>query len=233
MKKLVFIALGLLMATSAAMCADVEGASSGVFVNPVYQVNGAPYGVGVGTSTFSWGDADGFGVGKSSLSFTGNAISSAFETPFKIGTLSFFNGTITTNTAANSVDLKVNMALTTPSGINQNYIFGLNLITTPNNTGTADGDADYVIFPSSYGSGSFNVGGVDYYLALTGFENASTGGYYDNGNLVGFHVWEGYRSSADLYGKLTVVPNPTVPEASSLALAAPALLGLLGLRRRK
>lgn len=55
---------------------------------------------GVGTLTFSWGAGD-----PSSLSFAGTSFDTKPNTVFKLGTLTFHNGTITSGTAADSVTL--------------------------------------------------------------------------------------------------------------------------------
>jgi len=81
----------LLTAISAAptLADDVVGSATATFVNP------QPGGVvtGVGTNAFTYGDPGGFGTGPNSLTFAGVGFSSAFETPFKVGTLTYFNGT--------------------------------------------------------------------------------------------------------------------------------------------
>jgi hypothetical protein len=234
MKILCIVALLILtvVGTSFAVTFDVTGTTGSAFLNPVYEPNGAAWGVfGPGNISFQWGDPGTFGVGSSKLTFAGTPFQGYFETPFKIGTLTYFNGTNVLQTAATNIDLRIQLALTTPTTVSPYYDFGLGLITTPDTNGPI---ADYVLFPSSFGSGAdFLYGGNSYTLQLTGFQNASSGGYFDTGGeLIGFHVDEGATATADLYGKLTVNRN-VVPEAGTLGLAFSGLVGILGFARRR
>lgn len=212
---------------------DVEGTTGSAFVNPVYEANGLPWGVfGPGNISFQWGNPADFGVGANYLVFAGNPFQGFFETPFKVGTLTYFNGTTELGTAATAIDLRILLALTTPTAVSPYYDFGLGLITTPDTNGPIP---DYVLFPSSFGSGTdFVYNGNAYTLQLTGFQNASAGGYFDTGgDLIGFHVDEGAAATADLYGKLTVNRDNVVPEAGTLGLALSGLIGILGFARRR
>jgi hypothetical protein len=77
------------------------GNTSGVFVNP------SPASAvvsGVGTNNFSWGTAF---PDQSWLSFTGGNFDTTPNTPFKLGSLTFHNGTIVGGTGADSVSFDV------------------------------------------------------------------------------------------------------------------------------
>jgi len=139
------------------------GADTGIFMNP------GPASVtvnGVGTSTFSWGVAQ---PDQSSLSFSGGAFDTSPNTPFKLGKLTFHNGTIASDTGATSVTLDVSMNFTNVPEKN----FDLNIpLTIVNTVNTSDpiASADYVTI-NGYGF-TFNVlegttAAVDIYAKLT------------------------------------------------------------------
>src|SRR5882672_4855975 len=134
-----------------------SGDSSGTFVNPV-----GPAGIvvtGVGTSHFTWGT--GIGGGPSSLDYNHFPFSGVpAETSFLLGTLTYFNGTIAGGSEANTVDLNLAVNFTDPSGISHSFLYGLQLINTPN-TGDPIASADYVIL-SSFPTTRFDVGGISY-----------------------------------------------------------------------
>ena len=182
----------------------IAGSSSGTFENPIGPVGMVK--TGVGTSTFTWGDADGFGTGPSSLNFTGVTFSGTSNVPFAFGTLDYFNGTIAAYTQADTVDLQVHLAFTTPTGVSQDFTYNLGLVNTPNTT-DPDESADYVYLPTTMPDAYFTQGGVNYTLEFLGF-GALTGGGFTT--VDSFHVYEGDRASAQLLGRVTeqVVPVP-------------------------
>ncbi len=212
-----------------AFAADTEGTSSGTFTNPSYDgPSGSSYDSGIGTNTYAWGDPS---PEQSWLQFNGQAFSADFEQEFVVGNLSYYNGTIVADTGANAIDLTVNLAFTTPAGINEDFTYTLGLVNVPNNNNPPD---DYVYLPTSFSPTVFSVDGTDYTLELLGFYEASEGG---NTQIDKFFVAEGAGANANLHAKITAefppAPDP-VPEASTVALAASGL-GLVGfaIRRRK
>lgn len=221
-----FGCIGALLFSVPAVASDVSGSASGVFNNP--QPGGATVS-GVGTSFFTYGDPDGFGTGPNSLSFTGTgSFSSAFETPFKVGTLTYFNGTTALGTTPTAVDLALSLNFSTPPLGVVPSAFTFNLVSTPNTTDPI-ASADYVYFPSAFSNTVFNIGGTNYTVELTGFQNVtgSAGFLGSNGNTE-FHVEEGGTASADLYAEVTSqipVGVGAVPEPSTWAML---LLGFAG-----
>lgn len=220
-------ALACLNVPTIGRAAVVTGTDSGVFVNPSW----GSVTTGVGTSHFTYGDPNGFGTGPNSLTYAAaNPISSTTETPFKLGTLTYYNGTTSVGTTPDHVDLKINLHLTQPGMINQNFTFTLDLMSTPN-TGNSNQNADYVYFPSSYSSTTFMAGGQTYTLQLLGFANVVGDGFLQS-NSSELHVRESGTATADLMGMVTTHLSP-VPEPTSIASGAVAcLFGLVGMSRR-
>ena len=186
----------------------VEGGGSGVFVNPA----GPPGMVitGVGTNDFAWGNPGPFGTGPSRLTFEGTMFSAITEQEFFLGTLTFYNGTIQLATDADTVDLKINMDLSTPDGMSQSFVYSLELIDTPNVKGTSpEAQADIVNLPRLSPRSIFTIDGIDYTLKLT-FGNVitSNGGFSERDR---FFVYEGQSASAELRGKITACVDPLSP----------------------
>jgi hypothetical protein len=227
MKKLMAVlAVGYCAALGNAWAISVAGDSVGTFINPVAGADNPSMNVaGVGTSSFFWGVGD--GTGPSSLNYLNTPFSSVTETPFKIGTLTYYNGTVILGTAADGVDLNLNVNFTLPSGINQNFLYTMQLITTPN-TGTAQQNADYVIL-STFPDSIFSYSGVTYTLTM-GFENLEGGGFLQTGNEL--HVLEGGTATADLMGTVTTNISGVPEVAPTLGLLGFAMTLLVALRRK-
>ncbi len=227
-RALAALALGLVMA-QAALAQPVSGSTSGVWVDP--NPSAAPIvTAGVGTSIFAWGDSTGFGTPPNSLTFVGGPFNGVLETPFKVGTITYFNGT----TALGSTPDSINLALTLNFGVPalppvvSSYLFTLN--STPN-TGTDDENADFVNLPSAFSSTDFLIGGTTYRVKLTDFENIVGDGFLTS-NALQFHVREGGTASADLFASVTTQPIPE-PETYALMLAGLAAVGAIARRRRQ
>lgn len=203
--------------------AQFIGNSSGTWGDPDPGTNPAPVFSGVGTDTFTWGNANGFGVGANQLSFAGTAFNTGIDSLFKVGDLTYFNGTTALGSTVASVPLNVLLEFTDPFGFDESFGFNFNLVSTPN-TNDPDESADFVFPINSFGSSNFSFNGIDYTLQLTGFSQ-------DGGatSVSEFRVREGERATAAVFGRITAA---SVPEPASMAG-----LGILGIyfivRRQK
>jgi hypothetical protein len=219
------IALALAFAAQAASAADVEGTVSARWEDA------APTSAttsGLGTSTVQWGVPVAPSA-TSSLSFNGATFESAFESPFKLGTVVYRNGTIANDSGAESVSLQVNINFTTPAlGVVANH-FDFRLENTPNVGGDRQA-ADYVWLPDAFGETSFTVDGTVYRVHIAGFDNVVGDGFLTSDNSF-FHVKEGGTAQADLYASVTTLAPVPEPQTYALLMAG---LGLIGwkLRRR-
>jgi hypothetical protein len=218
------IALALALAAQAASAADVEGSVSARWEDA--EPTSATIS-GLGTSTVQWGVPVAPSAA-SSLSFSGGAFASAFEAPFKLGTLVYNNGTIANDTGAESVSLHVDVNFSSLAlGVVTNH-FAFQLENTPN-VGDERQAADYVWLPDNFGETSFTVDGTEYHVRITGFDNVVGDGFLTSDNSL-FHVKEGGMAQADLYASVTTLAPVPEPESYALLFAG---LGLIGLKVRR
>jgi hypothetical protein len=216
------VAIGAVACLSLLIAGNAFGAfsgdSAGTFVNPVGP--GGMMTTGTGTSLFTFGNGTGFNTGPSSLQYQNIAFSGApAETAFQMGTLTYFNGTIQSGSQADSVDLSLAVTFTDPAGINQNFVYLMQLISTPN-TADPNDSADYVIL-GTFPSTTFTSGGNTYTLTMA-FDHLQGGGFIQTGNQ--FHVLEGSSATADLMGTVTQDLSGVVPEPSTYLAGALLLL---------
>lgn len=138
------------------MTLATDGKTSASFNNPG---PGCPPATcaGVGGSAFSWGV--GVNSPPSSLQFSGSNFTPTIGTPFQIGTLTYFNGTIAGGTGVDSIDLNLanSFGFGATFGAPIPLAATLQLINTPNGGIDPAADADFVLFQSGGFSGSFHV----------------------------------------------------------------------------
>lgn len=210
--------------------AQFSGSTSGIFDHPVAGAdNPDSFTTGIGTSSMTWGDADGFGTGPNALTFTGNpSFSTPAETPFSVGTLDYFNGTVAEGTDLDSVGLNIKVNFTVPSLGVESFDFPLTITTTVN-TSDPVASADYITLPPA-SSTTFTVGPETYTLDLS-FGDFSGDGFLEDG---AFHVYEGESATAPVNGVLTTNLNGvTAPDSASTMLLLGGVSGLLCWMRRK
>jgi len=161
------------------------------------------------------------------VQFDGASISAISGSQFKVGDLTYRNGS-TTDSFDGDFPLSVSLNLTSPSSLSPTFSFLFNILNTPNNTGDPVLDGDRLRFSTAgLSSQSFNVGGVDYTLLLTGFSS-------DGGTtfITEFNSPEGSTTRAGLYGKV-ITTAEAVPEPTTMAGLALAGAVLAAARRRQ
>ena len=231
-----FDTLFLAIALSAASlpthaAAPVSGSTSAAWVNPNPGV--APVvTTGVGTSTFTWGQSTGT-TPANSVVFDNSpgTFASVTETPFKVGQVSYFNGTTASGSNPDAVDLALTLHFAQPNlgDIVSDYTFK---IVSTTNTDDPDASADYLYLPSAFSATTFVIGDTTYNVKLTGFSDIVGDGFLASDDLA-LHVREGGTASADLYAVVTsevaAVPEP---QNMALLLAGLGMMGLVARRRR-
>lgn len=200
------------------------GNTTGTFTNPA---PGTAVVSGVGTSSFSWGSGN-----PSSLSFAASTFDTSPNTVFKLGTLTFHNGTITSNSGADAVTFNAKLHFDNVPEKDFALSSVFSLLNTPN-TNDPVASADQVSI-GSWGY-TFNVlegatASVDVMAKLSTGLTPSSAGTQSGAALIGADPFE---PSPDY--KLTIVglANPTsggfvtsVPEAEAWALFSAGLLVL-------
>ena len=163
------------------------GTDTGAFINP-----GPPGSTvtGVGTNSFTWGTGAGIpGGAPSSMSFSGGSFNATINTPFDLGTVTYYNGSNTND--ADSVTLNISVDLTNVPEKDFTLSVPLTLVNTPN-TSDPIASADTVSF-GNFGY-SFHVeegdaATVDLYATLSSSLAGSPAGtgtdslYSPNDNL--------------------------------------------------
>jgi hypothetical protein len=199
-KKLIasVMAIFFWLASGSIAYADFYGSTSGVWIDPVPDGSN-PVFSGVGTSKFEWGDP--IGTPPNSLQFGGDSFDTLPETVFKLGTVTYFNGSVWQSSTASAVTLAITLDIQFRARSIREITFLLELNSTTN-TGDEWGDADFVYFPNSLPEENFVFDSTNYKLEMIGFSR-------DGGEtmLKEFHVREDHETSADLYGWITAI-NP-------------------------
>ncbi|MEZ0233177.1 MAG: choice-of-anchor K domain-containing protein [Methylophilaceae bacterium] len=205
---------------------SISGTASGIWVNPQTPQTTT----GVGTSSFSWGLTQPPSI-SNLLTFT--PVSSSFsgltEAPFKVGTISFRNGTTRVGSPLPEyVSLAITLNFTSPNipSVSNSYIF--DLITTLN-TADPNASADIVKLPSYFPTTSFIIDDTEYFVQLSGFQNVIGDGFLSS-NSSELRVRESLSATADLYAIITTQALP-VPEPSEYALLLAGFIALAGISR--
>lgn len=221
-------ALTALGFSSQAEALTFSGKSSGAWGEPTPgSINTNPIFSGVGNNSFSWGDPDDFGTGPNQLTFNGDSFSSKMGSLFKIGDLTYFNGSVTPNTSVDFVPLNLHVSFGDRVNVSEVFDFNFQLVNTPNDSPIAADNADFVYVGKNFGNRNFTFADKKYTLSLTGFrEKGSTT------DVSEFRVLEGEKTTAAIFAKITEVPPAkTIPEPGTVA--GLSLLGIYLISRRK
>jgi hypothetical protein len=210
---LTFSAVGVSF-SGLAQAITFAGNSSGTWGTPdPGTFNSDPGYTGVGTNRFTWGlplpDNKNFGTPANSLTFNGTSFKTDFDSLFKIGDLTYFNGTVPLYTNVEKVPLNLSVSFQNPSLIAEVFEYNFNLVNTRNDSSNPEDNADFVFPSPAAANRSFTYNGNQYTLELTGFSQ-------DEGatSAKEFRVLEGATTTAAIYGKITSarrkVPEPHV-----------------------
>ena len=174
------------------------------------EINDEPIYTGVDDNVFTWGDPTLFeGASAYQLVFQGSSFSTDAGSVFKIGDLTYRNGTVLLGTSVESVPLNLSLSFDEPPEINEIFDYGFSLQNTPNLSDNPELNADYLLVVDNGAKGSFKYGGNEYTITLAGFSQ-------DNGKtqVSEFRVLEGEKTTASVFAKIDKVDfsKKEVPE---------------------
>jgi hypothetical protein len=218
--------------SSQAQALSFSGISSGTWGEPTPgSINTKPVFTGVNTNSFTWGQLIAndprFNTPPNQLTFTGKSFSAEEDSLFKIGDLTYFNGTVPLGTNVDSVPLNLHVSFKDLVDVSEVFNFDFHLVNTPNLSKNPWDNADYVYPQKNFGDRSFSYAGKKYTLELIGFSQ-------DDGvtSVSKFGVLEGEKTTAAIFAKITQIPEPKqVPEPG--AIAGLSLLGVYLISRKK
>ncbi|MGB3641906.1 MAG: choice-of-anchor K domain-containing protein [Rivularia sp. (in: cyanobacteria)] len=193
------------------------------------KINDDPIYTGVGTNVFTWGDPTLFeGASANQLVFEGTSFSTDAGSLFKIGDLTYRNGTVLLGTSVESVPLNISLSFSEPPSIDEVFDYGFSLQNTPNLSDNPDLNADFLFVVENDVKRTFKYGGSEYTLSLAGFSQ-------DNGKtqVNEFRALEGGKATASVFAKIDKVTfsKQEVPEPG-LGVGL-SVLGFYLISRRK
>ncbi|WP_414619544.1 choice-of-anchor K domain-containing protein [Calothrix sp. CCY 0018] len=174
------------------------------------EINDNPTYTGVGTNVFTWGDPTLFeGASANQLVFEGSYFSTDAGSLFKIGDLTYHNGTVLLGTSVESVPLNLDLIFSEPPEIDEIFDYGFSLQNTPNLSEDPESNADFLFVVENDVKRSFTYGGNKYTLSLAGFSQ-------DNGKtqVKEFRALEGGKTTASVFARIDKVTfsKKEVPE---------------------
>jgi prepilin-type N-terminal cleavage/methylation domain-containing protein len=150
---------------------------------------------------FLWGTSATSDKKQNELTFRGESFRTiAPDQEFKLGTLSYYNGTTFSGTNATSVQIGIELNMSTPT-VKETLAFEFKLLSTPNKGKDANADADYVYIPDVSTNFRTSIKGKTFALVLRFGEHTSHGFT----TIDTFHAHEGKLLTGTIYGRLTEV----------------------------
>lgn len=158
------------------------------------------------SSYFEWGDGNGSGLSESWMEFYGGTFTDIIDgQQFSVGSLTYYNGTIRSDSGAETIDLNVTLDLDINGRLFQPYFdFTFELINTVN---TADpiASADFVYLDDARSSRTLVFDGYEFEFALRFGETTADGfSQFDR-----FNVIENRDASVNLYGTFNLLGPAT------------------------
>ncbi len=226
-------ALSVIGFSNQAKAVIFSGNISGKWGEPVPEsINTDPIYNGVGTNEFTWGDPTPFkNASSNKLVFEGNSFSTDTDSLFKIGDLTYRNGTVLLGTSVEYVPLKLGLSFNKPTELDKvlNYEFDyeFSLKNTINKFVDPEEDADFLYVTNNEVKPSFTYGGDEYTLSLTGFSQ-------DNGTtyVSEFRVLEQETTTASIYAQINKVPKRKKVPESGFAVGL-SIVGIYLISRKK
>lgn len=191
----------------------VQASANGQFTNPTGPLNMVTNlnSQTPSSSYFEWGSVINPNTGnvvqgwsESSLNFTGGSGNGGLGDQIYLGNLDYFNGTISSGSGADGIDLA--LALTLQIGghdVSLNFDFGFNLINVLNDDNALSNDinlamasADFVQIDGASQTTYFDINGLQYSFTLE-FGSAGENGF---GQFDEFHVLEDLGSATSVFG---------------------------------
>lgn len=227
---------GLAVAFALAAAASA-GAGNTTFYGGTFTTFVGAFGASVGSNTTENASVRGgtsvvrWGVGGSNdpniLTFTGvSNFVGAEDTPFVVGRITYHNGVTqgSGSPSAQGVTGILNTVIDDPSRLGtQLFSFSYGFTLTPNTTGNAELDGDYLNFEYPTSPTYVQVGDLRYTLAIVGFRLG------DGSVLQTLQLPEGADVGADLIARFT---TDAVPAPGIIPMLAVSVIGLQGRRRR-
>jgi type II secretory pathway pseudopilin PulG len=125
------------------------------------------------------------------------------DTDFKIGTFSYYNGTVTSGTEASAITLHLDMPLTKPIVQVGSANARISLWSSANVDNSQTKSADYAQLDNPITDLTVSVNGVSYRLKLRFANVAAEEGWTDGTKL---YVYEGSNGHADLIARFVTIP---------------------------
>jgi hypothetical protein len=218
--------------SSQAQALSFSGTSSGTWGEPTPgSINTKPVFTGVNTNSFTWGELipndPTFNTPQNQLIFTGKSFSAEKDSLFKIGDLTYFNGTVPRGTNVDSVPLNLHVSFKNLVDVSEVFNFDFHLVNTENLSKNPWNNADYVYPKRNFGDRSFTYSGKKYTLELIGFSQ-------DDGvtSVSQFNVLEGEQTTAAIFAKITQVPEAKKVSEPGVVVGV-SLLGVYLISRKK